>query len=620
MPESRLAVDPLPPLDLRTDSPASRRIFLRRMGELALGVWGAGIIGCAGGPGEVEEGSALLPASADPLPTEDAAELVREYLPVPDLGDDRVMRVVAGIRPYRQGGVRIALDALPDGRPLVHDYGHGGAGITLAWGSAEEVGDLLEPVLDPPAEVAVLGAGIVGMTAAWVLLERGYRVTIHAERFTPETTSDVAGGQFAPALVGIGRSRAARERFKRILRRSHRRYAMQVGARYGVHRRDNYTTGGGGSGLARIPAGILPPAEVLARLPFPGAPRRGRRYLTFLIEPPVYLPRLLRDLESLGVERAHTRFTSLEEIEGLPARAVVNCLGLGAGALFRPPRGDRHRLRPRRGALHRRRRGRRAGHLSPGLRLRRLWPPLRSARAGPLLLQQPARRVPHLSGLRPSSGAGPRARGSRSGSQPRRGRDRAFRHAVGAARAAQAAARVPRARGSDAAALREALGGGPRLGVPRRRRELARRPGLLRPPRAQALQGAGPGVDRALPALRSVSRLRGRPPSPRSALRARGRPRPRCGLAPHAGRARRLARCPRARRRRARAGRAPARRPARAGGDGDRRGSRLRDPRPPDAHPRRRRGPAHSARRGPGRNAHGLALRARRAFDRIARP
>jgi D-amino-acid oxidase len=35
--------------------------------------------------------------------------------------------------------VRLEAETLPDGRPLVHDYGHGGSGFTLSWGCAEEV-------------------------------------------------------------------------------------------------------------------------------------------------------------------------------------------------------------------------------------------------------------------------------------------------------------------------------------------------------------------------------------------------------------------------------------------------------------------------------------------------
>ncbi|HSV64053.1 MAG TPA: FAD-dependent oxidoreductase [Chthoniobacterales bacterium] len=42
-----------------------------------------------------------------------------------------------GHRPFRKSGVRLELDRMADGRPLIHNYGHGGSGFTLSWGCAE---------------------------------------------------------------------------------------------------------------------------------------------------------------------------------------------------------------------------------------------------------------------------------------------------------------------------------------------------------------------------------------------------------------------------------------------------------------------------------------------------
>jgi D-amino-acid oxidase len=47
-----------------------------------------------------------------------------------------------GLRPARSE-VRLEAETLPDGRPLVHDYGHGGSGFTLSWGCADEVAQLV---------------------------------------------------------------------------------------------------------------------------------------------------------------------------------------------------------------------------------------------------------------------------------------------------------------------------------------------------------------------------------------------------------------------------------------------------------------------------------------------
>jgi D-amino-acid oxidase len=55
----------------------------------------------------------------------------------PDVLGERV-----GIRPFRRSGVRVERAQLRDGRPLIHDYGHGGSGFTLSWGCAKAVAKL----------------------------------------------------------------------------------------------------------------------------------------------------------------------------------------------------------------------------------------------------------------------------------------------------------------------------------------------------------------------------------------------------------------------------------------------------------------------------------------------
>jgi D-amino-acid oxidase len=56
----------------------------------------------------------------------------------PALRGARVITERVGLRPVRPQ-VRLEAEPLPDGRVLWHNYGHGGAGVTLAWGCAREV-------------------------------------------------------------------------------------------------------------------------------------------------------------------------------------------------------------------------------------------------------------------------------------------------------------------------------------------------------------------------------------------------------------------------------------------------------------------------------------------------
>ncbi|MFV0132586.1 FAD-dependent oxidoreductase [Streptomyces sp. HMX87] len=67
-----------------------------------------------------------------------AAAIVRRCAALrPEIAGARVLEHRVGLRPARHA-VRLEREALPDGRLLVHNYGHGGAGVTVAWGCARE--------------------------------------------------------------------------------------------------------------------------------------------------------------------------------------------------------------------------------------------------------------------------------------------------------------------------------------------------------------------------------------------------------------------------------------------------------------------------------------------------
>ena len=53
-----------------------------------------------------------------------------------------LIRERVGLRPRRSIGVRVAAEKLRDGRPVIHNYGHGGSGFTLSWGCGQTVLEL----------------------------------------------------------------------------------------------------------------------------------------------------------------------------------------------------------------------------------------------------------------------------------------------------------------------------------------------------------------------------------------------------------------------------------------------------------------------------------------------
>jgi glycine/D-amino acid oxidase-like deaminating enzyme len=146
---------------------------------------------------------------------------------------DRVIRTIAGLRPFRPSGFVVRGEKRGD-KTIIHNYGHGGAGITLSWGTAQLAVE--EGAKSDARDCAVLGCGVVGLSTARLLQLRGYNPVIYAKEMPPLTTSNVAGGYWDPVTLFDG-ERVTPE-FRRQLgeaaRFAMRRYQSLVGDEYGV--------------------------------------------------------------------------------------------------------------------------------------------------------------------------------------------------------------------------------------------------------------------------------------------------------------------------------------------------------------------------------------------------
>ena len=265
-------------------------------------------------------------------------------LPPVDVSADRVIRTAAGLRPYRASGFVVRREALGD-MALVHNYGHGGAGITLSWGSAKLAAELGLPGHQGP--VAVIGAGVMGLSTARLVQEAGFPVTIYAEALPPETTSNVAGGQWHP--FGHFRSDSVtpewRRQFLAAADYGWRRFQIMVGDDYGIRWLPTYAETEGGPERALLPT--FPPINrVLERNAHPFPVEHLTRFDTLYVETGRYLRQMMRDVQVAGGRIAVRRFATPADIVALPERLVFNCTGLGARELF----GDTE-LRPARGQL-----------------------------------------------------------------------------------------------------------------------------------------------------------------------------------------------------------------------------------------------------------------------------
>jgi len=224
---------------------------------------------------------------------------------------------------------------------VVHNYGHGGGGITLSWGTSKLAVDLGLPGHKGP--VAVLGCGAVGLATARLAQEAGFSVTIYAKALPPETTSNIAGGQWFPATVSELERRTPifNEQLLAAAQFAYKRYQIMPGQRFGIRWMRNYFpskdgfTDTGYYGTNSALRAMMPEFRDLGpnEHPFSGY-KTVRQFDTLLIEPPIYLAAMLDEFMLAGGRIVVRELADRAAVAALPEKLVFNCTGLGAKALF----------------------------------------------------------------------------------------------------------------------------------------------------------------------------------------------------------------------------------------------------------------------------------------------
>lgn len=247
----------------------------------------------------------------------------------------RIVRQVVGLRPFRRSGFRLEAEALGD-KVLIHNYGHGGGGVSLSWGTGQLA--LERALATQHRQAAVLGCGVVGLSTARLLQDHGFSVTIYARDLPPNTTSNIAGAQWSPTTVVDSDRRTASfdAQFVTASRFAFRYFQLLVQPRYGVTWRENYFL----SEAPRRPAGgehalldELIPLEDLAPNEHPFGRYHVARMRSMHIEPSVYLLTVLGDFRLAGGRIVVREFPDMSAIASLSEPLIVNCTGLGAATL-----------------------------------------------------------------------------------------------------------------------------------------------------------------------------------------------------------------------------------------------------------------------------------------------
>ena len=244
---------------------------------------------------------------------------------------DRVIRTIAGSRPFRPSGFRLEEESFGD-KTVIHNYGHGGGGITLSGGTSYLAMELAEQ--SSHRRCAVLGAGAVGLSAARLLQDRGWEVTIYTRDLPPNTTSNIAGGQWSPTSVYDDDKVTSQftAQFEAAMRHAYRYFQNLVGPKYGVRWISNYSTEA--DNFNDRYADMYPELRDLSANQHPFAADYVRHYDTMLIEPAIYLPAMMQDFYAAGGEIVIREFKGQKDALSLLEPVLINCTGLGSRNIF----------------------------------------------------------------------------------------------------------------------------------------------------------------------------------------------------------------------------------------------------------------------------------------------
>ncbi|HYD44914.1 MAG TPA: FAD-dependent oxidoreductase [Phenylobacterium sp.] len=263
-----------------------------------------------------------------------------------DARPERIFNITVCLRPFRAAGPRLDVEHI--GQTLVaHNYGHGGSGWSLSWGSAQIA--VRNAMSRGDREIAVIGCGALGLTAAITAQRAGAKVTIYARERMPDVRSARATGVWSPdSRIALAADAppdfpALWEQMTRASYKAHLGYLGLAGG--AVRWMDHYFVPGGPEGPslphmefahyggrvrdltprgADLPAGAHPFAA--------DGVRRGSQ-LVFDITELGHL--LMSDFLMAGGRIEPREFHAPAELASLSEKAVINCTGYGARALWK---------------------------------------------------------------------------------------------------------------------------------------------------------------------------------------------------------------------------------------------------------------------------------------------
>jgi glycine/D-amino acid oxidase-like deaminating enzyme len=319
--------------------------------RLLAGAGAAALLGTLPGCGATNLGARRRPAAP-----------MLELAPI-RASSDRIMRISVCTRPFRAEGPRL------DVEQVVHNYGHGGSGWSLSWGSSSIAVD--KALTGGDQDIAVIGCGALGLTSALLLQRAGRRVTIYAKELPPNVRSSLATGLFTPdsrICLQQNATPAFKQLWEQMARTSFQTYQSFLGLPgTPVEFIDSYFVSDDANSKRRRPqpdprppfaelqheliGDLIPETVEFA----PGTHSLGQRYLErnsqLMFNLAEYSRVLMSDFAANGGRFVITEFHTPQDLAKLPEKTLINATGYGARALFSdetitPVRGQLARVIP----------------------------------------------------------------------------------------------------------------------------------------------------------------------------------------------------------------------------------------------------------------------------------
>jgi hypothetical protein len=320
-------------------------------------------------------GAALMVAAIDgckvSVPQPKPGPVPAVVLPLAPLraSTDRITQITVCTRPFRAQGPRLDVEQIGQ-KNLVHNYGHGGSGWSLSWGSSAIA--VHKAMTFGEREVAVIGCSAMGLTSGLLLQRAGARATIYAKDLPPNVRSSLASGIWSPdsrICFEEHATPAFRQMWAAMARQSFQTYQSLLGLPGNpVEFIDNYfvsdTAGaprrGGAPEDSRpkfaelqldLLGDLIPRSEQFAPGTHPFHDRYLKRSSMMMFNIAPYARLLMSDFLANGGKIAIAEFHAPADFAKLREKVLINATGFGARALFgdesvTPVRGQLARMIP----------------------------------------------------------------------------------------------------------------------------------------------------------------------------------------------------------------------------------------------------------------------------------